>query len=195
MSAKLPAWRSHAGAGHSDISTSEPRCFSTIDHFPGILIISWQPIEFVILSHWDFDHFALAIRYPQLKGLNWFAPKQPVGPNTAHFQKTLGKRLNSSQGMSTLVGFCSSDALAHRRATGIQLAMPCRIDREDAGILLPGDADYQWIPPVIARGANQLMMPHHGAAGSPPPSPNGKASPVAVASYGVPNTYRHPNED
>ena len=29
---------------------------------------------FVILSHWDFDHFALALRYPELKKLQWFAP-------------------------------------------------------------------------------------------------------------------------
>ena len=122
---------------------------------------------FVILSHWDFDHFALAIRYPQLKGLNWFAPKQPVGPNTAHFQKALGKRLRFIAGDVNAGGFllkqCTGTSTRNRNSTGYAM----RIDRKNAGILLPGDADYQWIPPVIARGANRIMIPHHGAAGSP----------------------------
>jgi hypothetical protein len=42
---------------------------------------------FVILSHWDFDHFALALQYPELKNLKWCAPDQPVGPNTALLPK------------------------------------------------------------------------------------------------------------
>ena len=70
---------------------------------------------FVILSHWDFDHFALALRYPELKKLQWFAPNQPVGPNTALFQKSLGSNLT----------FISNDidvgALALRRCSGTSI--------------------------------------------------------------------------
>lgn len=148
----------------------------------------------VILSHWDFDHFALAIRYPQLKSLKWFAPKQPVGPNTARFQKSLGSRLKFITGDVDIGGMllrqCTGASSRDRNATGYAF----RIERKDAGILLPGDADYQWLPPVIARGINRIMLPHHGAAGSPPPYPDGRPNPIAVVSYGVPNTYRHPNE-
>lgn len=150
---------------------------------------------FVVLSHWDFDHFALAIQRPELKRLKWFAPKQPVGPNAAHFQKSLGSRLRfipSDVDIGDIqLRKCTGTSPRDRNATGYAL----RIERKDAGILLPGDADYQWIPPVIARGTNRIMVPHHGAAGSPPLSPDGRPFPVAVVSYGVPNTYRHPNED
>jgi hypothetical protein len=44
---------------------------------------------FIILSHWDFDHYALAYDHPILRTLRWYAPDQPVGPRTAKFQKAL----------------------------------------------------------------------------------------------------------
>ncbi|MGY4408545.1 beta-lactamase superfamily II metal-dependent hydrolase [Bradyrhizobium sp. LB7.1] len=150
---------------------------------------------FVILSHWDFDHFALALRYPELERLQWFAPNQPVGPNTALFQRSLGSNLNfisSDVDLGTLVlKRCSGTVPRDRNSTGYALG----VKLDGAGILLPGDADYQWIPPMMADKLNRIMMPHHGAAGSPPPSPEGGADgAIAVVSYGVPNTYRHPNE-
>lgn len=149
---------------------------------------------FVILSHWDFDHFALALRYPELKRLQWFAPNQPVGPNTALFQKSLGPNLNfisSDIDVGALaLRRCSGTSLRDRNSTGYALG----IKLDGAGILLPGDADYQWIPPGMANNLNRIVMPHHGAAGSAPPAPSGGPNAVAVVSYGVPNTYRHPNE-
>jgi beta-lactamase superfamily II metal-dependent hydrolase len=150
---------------------------------------------FVILSHWDFDHFALAIKFPQLKRLQWFAPNQPVGPNTVRFQKSLGTRLNFISGDmdigSMMLRRCSGTSTRDRNSTGYAL----RVNRHDARILLPGDADYQYIAPAIVQGANRIVVPHHGAKGSIPPSPNGGGKPLAVVSYGVPNTYRHPNEN
>jgi hypothetical protein len=150
---------------------------------------------FVILSHWDFDHFALALRYPELKKLQWFAPNQPVGPNTALFQKSLGSNLNFISNDIDVGALalkrCSGTSARDRNSTGYAL----RVNLRGAGILLPGDADYRWVPPAIANSVNRIMVPHHGAAGSPPPSPSGGNNPVAIVSYGIPNTYRHPNED
>lgn len=163
--------------------------------FPRTLDHRFATDGFVILPHWDFDHFALALRYPQLKDLNWFAPRQPVGPNTARFQRSLGSRLTFITGDFDIdcirLRQCTGTSPRDRNATGYA----CRIDRDDAAILLPGDADYQWIPPAIARGTNRIMTPHHGAPGTLPPNPNNTADARAVVSYGVPNTYRHPNED
>jgi beta-lactamase superfamily II metal-dependent hydrolase len=150
---------------------------------------------FVILSHWDFDHFALALRYPELKKLQWFAPDQPVGPNTALFQKSLGSNLtfisNDFDVGALALRRCSGTSVRDRNSTGYAL----RVNLEGTGILLPGDADYQWVPRTIANSVNRIMVPHHGARGSPPPSPSGGNNPVAIVSYGTPNTYRHPNED
>jgi len=150
---------------------------------------------FVILSHWDFDHFALALHCPELKKLQWFAPNQPVGPNTALFQKSLGSNLtfisNDVDVGALALRRCSGTSPRDRNSTGYAL----RLDVEDTRILLPGDADYQWLPPALARSVNRIMVPHHGATGSSPPSPGGGGNPIAVVSYGIPNTYRHPSED
>jgi beta-lactamase superfamily II metal-dependent hydrolase len=150
---------------------------------------------FVILSHWDFDHFALAFQYPELKRLKWFAPEQPVGPNTARFQRSLGSRLKFVSGDidlgKLLLKRCSGTSPRDRNSTGYA----ARIELDDAGILLPGDADYQSIPSTIKIGANRLMMPHHGGTGTAPPAPGGSAKAIAVASYGLPNTYHHPDEN
>jgi beta-lactamase superfamily II metal-dependent hydrolase len=150
---------------------------------------------FVILSHWDFDHFALALRYPELKNLQWFAPNQPVGPNTALFQKSLGSNLtfisNDVDVGALALRRCSGTSLRDRNSTGYALGVKLK----GAGILLPGDPDYQWVPPSIASNVNRVVVPHHGAAGSIPPSPRGGNNPTAVVSYGIPNTYRHPNEN
>lgn len=53
---------------------------------------------FVLLSHWDFDHYALALKEPALKKLDWYAPWQPVGPNITKFQHELGSRLRFISG-------------------------------------------------------------------------------------------------
>jgi beta-lactamase superfamily II metal-dependent hydrolase len=159
-----------------------------LDHVPATA-------GFVILSHWDFDHFALAFQKPELKQLQWFAPEQPVGPNTAQFQRSLGSRLTfASSDLNVgamLMRRCTGTSVRDRNSTGYAL----RIDLDDAGILLPGDADYRWIQPAIANDVNRIMIPHHGGTGSPPPSPGAGENPTAVVSYGIPNTYRHPNED
>ena len=50
---------------------------------------------FVLLSHWDFDHYSLAVcrHTTALKALDWYAPDQAVGPNAARLQVDLGGRL------------------------------------------------------------------------------------------------------
>jgi hypothetical protein len=39
---------------------------------------------FVALSHWDFDHYSLAVsKLPEILKLDWYAPRQTVGYNAA----------------------------------------------------------------------------------------------------------------
>jgi len=150
----------------------------------------------VIISHWDFDHFDLGRRVPALRQLNWYAPYQPVGPNTLKFQRQLGSRLKFisgpfggpfpggafllEQGLSTLV--------KDRNGTGYCL----RLQVGNAAVLLTGDADYAMIPPNLIGGVTHMTVPHHGGPCTLPPKP---ASGVgrAVISYGRPNGYRHPS--
>lgn len=149
---------------------------------------------FVILSHWDFDHFALVYQRPQLLTLDWYAPEQPVGPNAARLQKELGRRLHFISGdmmsRNVILTRCTGTSPGDRNATGYAM----RIRLGNTKVLLTGDADYQWIPSNISSGANRLAIPHHGGAGSAPPPPRRGDHAIAVASYGKPNTYRHPDE-
>lgn len=149
----------------------------------------------VILSHWDFDHFDLGRRLPHLQTLSWFAPDQPVGPNTLRFQRKLGAQLKflvgSYSGVLPGGTFLLEPGLStnpkDRNGTGYSL----RINLHNAALLLTGDADYSMIPPTMCNGLTAMTVPHHGGTCSPPPSPNGTRG-RAVMSYGLPNCYRHP---
>lgn len=148
---------------------------------------------FVILSHWDFDHFALGSKVPQLQSLTWIAPDQPVGPNALNFQRKLGNNLRFlttpviwphfelKPGLST--------NLKDRNGTGYSLAILLGEDK----VVLTGDAPYSMIDPAILNGASRITVPHHGGTGlGSIPTPRGASR--AVVSYGKPNSYHHPDE-
>jgi hypothetical protein len=148
---------------------------------------------FVFLSHWDFDHFDLARRFSALRDLDWFAPLQPVGPNTSKFQRQLANlkfvrgSFVGSTGVRATPG--SSTDPNDRNGTGYSM----RIDVGSSSVLLTGDTDYQFIDPKLLVDLTSITIPHHGGRGSDPPTP-GRDQGRAVASYGAPNCYRHPNE-
>lgn len=149
---------------------------------------------FVLLSHWDFDHYALALkRRPELKNLSWYAPEQPIGPSARRFQQALGDRLTLISGDSRIGDISLAQATGvdprDRNATGYVM----RIQDTRGAVLLTGDADYDVLPNGFAENVSALLMPHHtGGSSAPPPTFPGA---LAVASYGLPNRYRHPNEE
>ncbi len=150
---------------------------------------------FVILSHWDFDHFDLGRRIPNLQKLKWYAPIQPVGPNTLRFQRSLGSQLIFMEGYQHLTphmdlyqGTCSNPK--NRNGTGYA----ARLIFGDNVALITGDMDYHFMNPEALQALTALTLPHHGGACSAPPKASGLLS-RAVASYGLPNCYRHPNEE
>lgn len=148
---------------------------------------------FVILSHWDFDHYALAVsRLKELQQLNWYAPQQKVGPNASAFQRKLGARLRFISRRIVKI----SNGLLLRRGTAPTTdrnnsgyALCLKQEREK--ILLTGDIGYEHIAPSLKSDLTGLSIPHHGGNGSARP-PNGSG--IAAVSYGSPNRYRHPNE-
>jgi hypothetical protein len=154
---------------------------------------------FVVLSHWDFDHFAMALwKEPELKKLRWYAPCQTVGPNTKAFADSLGSRLTylsqptyGLPSLQLLRGLGAQHGFPDdRNATGYVL----RFERGDRGRLLSADVNYQHIPASALADLAGVYIPHHaGSGGTMPPTPvDGTGD--AVASYGLPNKYRHPND-
>lgn len=150
---------------------------------------------FVALSHWDFDHYSLAVtKLKKLQKLRWYAPKQAIGPNAARLQSLL-KNLT----LLTQPSFQIEPGLTLWHGNGPQT------DRNNSGyvltvlgqenkILLTGDAAYDQIPAQAKSNVSALCITHHGGAGSgTPPSP-AKQNGVAAVSYGVPNRYHHPDE-
>jgi beta-lactamase superfamily II metal-dependent hydrolase len=147
---------------------------------------------FVILSHWDFDHFDLGRRHQPYRKLDWYAPDQPVGPNTARFQADLGNRLTFIDGPASGGGFSlergTSTGVNDRNGSGYQL----RFEKDGRAVLLTGDTGYDLIQTHMLAGVGALTVPHH--AGRSDAAPPAAVDPWrAIASYGAPNSYRHPH--
>lgn len=171
----------------------EPTNFNKKSANPNI-VLQWPLKPFLILSHWDWDHFNLGRREKLGMSFTWFAPKQSVKPNLMNFQKKLGNKLVFIHGdMAPRSGFSLMRGLStdvdDRNGSGYQL----RFQHGDAAVLLTGDADYQFIAPQMTAGITAVSVPHHGGQGSAPPNANGAAK--AAVSYGLPNIHRHPNEE
>ncbi len=162
----------------------------------------------VFLSHWHYDHIAAITRLPATNALNalsqtWIVPTQYIGLNAlkiAVLVNFLGKLLiwppapfgpASLITSNILVERCSG-ALSDRNNSG--LAITILDTKENAAILLPGDARYENIP---ATGQSfkwvGLVATHHGGScGSVIPLPASGFSRIAY-SYGLPNIYGHPS--
>lgn len=155
------------------------------------------PVEgFVVLSHWDFDHYSLAVsRMKSLQNLRWFAPNQMVGPIAAKLQNALGANLH----------FLSGNAFAIAPGLNLWKINGSTSDRNNSGYvmsvktlngraLLTGDANYEKIPAAAYRSLTSLAISHHGGAGcGTPPKPLSVNS-VAAVSFGEPNRYGHPRK-
>jgi beta-lactamase superfamily II metal-dependent hydrolase len=163
----------------------------------GSIALGFQPPAlgngFIFLSHWDFDHFDMGRRQIAWHNHDWYAPDQMVSPNTALFQKKLGRHLTFVSGSLQHRGFIFERGTAtdplDRNGSGYQL----RYENGSDAVLLTGDADYDAIQPAMKAKLTHLCIPHHGARGTTPPKPVGGQGHAAV-SYGLPNGYRHPHD-
>ncbi|VVT10208.1 Metal-dependent hydrolase, beta-lactamase superfamily II [Sphingomonas sp. EC-HK361] len=147
---------------------------------------------FVLLSHWDWDHFDLGRRHTPYRQLDWFAPDQPIGPNTARFQADLGDKLTFIDGPASFAGFTLARGTAtgvnDRNGSGYQL----RYEKDGRAVLLTGDTSYDLIQAHMLAGVGGLTIPHHGGR-SDAATPLAIDQKRAIASYGDRNSYRHPH--
>jgi len=150
---------------------------------------------FVALSHWDFDHYSLAVtKLKALRQLCWYAPEQDVGPSAARLQSLLGGNLTLLKQAAFQVGhgldlWKGLGPSTDRNSSGY--VMTASIGRGNA--LLTGDVAYDMIPAAAFSNLSALAITHHGGSGGgAPPSPlNGTG--VAAVSFGLPNRYHHPD--
>ena len=153
------------------------------------------PDTFVVLSHWDFDHYSLAVtKWLGLQKLRWIAPDQPVGPNAAALQVALGAKLTKVTAshvplFANATLHKGSGPPTDKNESGYALHLANGAD----SILLAADVGYSSIGSAAKAGITGLGVCHHGGKGaSAPPRAHGAAR--AAVSYGDPNRYRHPDE-
>jgi len=157
----------------------------------------------VILTHWHYDHFEAANKYPNAKTMTWIAPLQTLGPGP---QSAMASDVIAN---GTLVvwngtGNLTTGAIELERCNGPsgnqnRTGIAVWINGPNAGdpILLPGDAGYSDIASLrgggTARLITSLVVSHHGgnAPGRPPADP-GLSVTRAALSFGKANSYTHP---
>jgi hypothetical protein len=154
----------------------------------------------IVLSHWHYDHFSAANRFPVARSMNWIAPNQTLGPGpqstfasaliaagTLHVWPGATKSLTSGQ---IAIELCTG---ANQNTSGLALVI-AGPSRGNDPIILTGDAGYFHIPSLAAgTSIHAFVVPHHGGAASGKAAPDpGNTSSRVVISCGPGNSYGHP---
>lgn len=153
----------------------------------------------IILSHWDWDHWSSAQRWPRALNTSWLTPPVPLKPIQLAFAAELYVRGSLHIWDDTWPGTITAGAVTIERCTGRTtndsgLAVTLRRHRNSSrNCLLPGDADYAYIPSVTAgESFSVLCMTHHGGRLHSATYPRAKRGAISVLSAGPRNSYRHP---
>lgn len=140
---------------------------------PGLVQFCVCDEPVVILSHWDADHWAGALRDPDLLKMTWIAPRQSIGPrHTVFASSVLAAGGNILIFPSSLPKFSWGGrqklelrrclgASTDRNGSGLALVIENRSVRR--GWLLTGDAPYDLIPGPLPSDLAAVVVPHHGA--------------------------------
>jgi len=153
----------------------------------------------VILSHWDWDHWSSAYRFPSALAMEWIAPEVPPKPIQLAFAADLYTRghlhIWNKVGPSELrTGGVRLERCTGRTANDSGIAVSVFPNkRSKKSCLLPGDADYRHIPSVQAgRAFDAICITHHGGRLHSAVIPKAKRRRAKCAcSVGAGNSYHH----
>lgn len=154
----------------------------------------------ILLSHWDFDHWAAAIREPKAKNLVWIVPRQLIGATHLKFAWELHKRGNliiwpqEFDSLDIAFGSINKCTGESRNNSGLVLLLNLLKQDKNHKVLLPGDSAFEDIPVNILKNLNGLVASHHGGfvGNDQYPVSAGKGS--IVFSFGLKNSYGHPDQ-
>lgn len=158
---------------------------------------STEPL--IVLSHWDWDHWSSAYRFPRSLDMEWLAPPIPQKPIQQTFAADLYTRgrlriWDDSWPSEIKGGGVRIERCTGRTSNDSGLAVTL-YSRSSSGrnCLFPGDADYRFIPSVAnSERFSALCMTHHGGRLHSVAYPLPKRGPAALLSAGPRNSYRHP---
>lgn len=153
----------------------------------------------LILSHWDWDHWSSAYRFPTALHATWIAPPVPDKPIQRAFATDLLLHDNLRIWTTSMAGRLRVGPITIERCTGrtandsgLSVTVHAS-DHPRAKCLLPGDASYRFIPTVShGRRFDAISITHHGGRlhSSVIPTPKGAAK--TACSVGAGNSYSHP---
>lgn len=156
-----------------------------------------QPL--IALSHWDWDHWSSAYRFPRALDMEWVAPSVPHKPIQQAFAADLYARgrlhvWDSSWPSELRGGSMRIERCTGRTTNDSGLAVTLYSGAlRSRNCLLPGDAGYKYIPSVAAAEKfSALCMSHHGGRLHSASYPLPKRNAIAVNSSGPRNSYKHP---
>lgn len=191
-----PSFYFDLGGGVTQHARTFPRGFTSLCATAG---------AFVVMSHWDWDHWSSGNRFAGAKSMDWFFPDQgTVGPVHGKFAAQLaanGKFHLLSGGSSPYryanfaIESCTGKS---RNDSGLALTVddPGLVEPVASPWLFPADAEYAHVPATLhgTKRFGALTVPHHGAApaGMHVPAAHGGIQ-RAVVSVGKPNHYKHPS--
>ncbi len=135
----------------------------------------WTNDPLVILSHWDKDHWAGALRDQNALPRVWIVPRQVIPPGHAAFATSIlsagGQVLVWPTGVPPLsISLCMHQSLTLGRCKGSGRngsGLAIRVDNDGGGGLLhwlaTGDAGYDELPFGLPGQVVAICIPHHGA--------------------------------
>ena len=158
--------------------------------------------QFVLLTHWDKDHWALGAWLDSGCNSKWFAPKQRVGPEGAAFIHHL---LRNGR-----LHYIESDKNILKFGENIEIRQCNGFDKNNSGfsylvksdlkrVLLPGDASYSSIPWDVSDSPlrfHAVVAPHHGGICGMDVSvhPEAQGDSKLIYSVGRKNSFKHPRD-
>lgn len=152
----------------------------------------------IILSHWDWDHWSSAARFPQATSMTWIVPNQQLGAVHAAMAATIaanGSLLVWPPGLASVTaGQVTVEkclGTVGRNHSGLAVLVDGPLGEKP--ILLTGDARYSAIPSGTAE-LMSIVAAHHGADMRSKATPicSGHSAARIAYSYGPSNTFGHP---
>lgn len=141
----------------------------------------------VVLSHWDWYHWASGAKFKDAAGLTWIAPNQKVGVVHAAFAAMVareGKLLVWPRGVEFIkAGAITVIRCAGRGRDNSGLALEVAGPRGEPAILLAGDANYSSIPGALSKTYTSLVPPRRATSLAGTSVPRCKRLPGARIAY------------
>lgn len=179
---------------------------ANLSTFPtGLSNMCFSEVDAIVLSHWDWDHWSSAYRFPNSMKLPWIVPPVAEKPVQTTFAFELAKAnadqvvvFDSPPGTIVQIGDLTIGRCwgAKSNDSGVAALASVRDKMKQLHrCLLPGDCDYQHLPSNFLVPASWgLVMTHHGGVLRSDSLPIPGTVSVMACSAGPNNTYDHPRQ-